>query len=140
MPFRVFLLLVLTAILWGGTPIVEKTALKATAPLPGLLVRNVFVALLLILAVTFMGKWQEVINISNRNKVFFCLTGLMAGLLGMYTYFTALKMSPVTKAVPIAAAYPLVAAVLGIIFLGEKITFLRILGTVLIILGVWLVK
>ncbi|MFC2061361.1 EamA family transporter [Elusimicrobiota bacterium] len=52
----------------------------------------------------------------------------------------ALKDAPASKAVPISATYPLIAAVLGVIILKENVTLIRLLGTVLIISGVCLVK
>jgi transporter family protein len=58
----------------------------------------------------------------------------------MLTYFYALQAAPASRAVPIAASYPLVAALLGIAFLGESLTLSKLAGTVLIIAGVWLVK
>lgn len=140
MPLQVFLLLIVTAILWGITPVVEKVALKSTDPLTGLVIRSIFVAFVLLIICSVTGKWSQVMNTSARDKIFFCLSGLMAGLLGMLTYYFALKISPASKAVPIAATYPLVAAILGVIFLGENVTLLRIIGTVFIIAGVWLVK
>ncbi|NQT06897.1 MAG: EamA family transporter, partial [Candidatus Omnitrophica bacterium] len=61
-------------------------------------------------------------------------------LLGMWTYFAALKLGATSKIVPIAAAYPLVTAILSIIILKEGVTIMRFIGTALIIAGIWLVK
>jgi len=65
---------------------------------------------------------------------------MMAGLLGMWTYYTALKMEATSKIVPIAACYPLVTAFLSVLILKEGVTFQRIIGTALIVSGIWLVK
>jgi len=45
---------------------------------------------------------------------------MMAGLLGMWTYYTALKMEATSKIVPIAACYPLVTALLSILILQKR--------------------
>ena len=58
----------------------------------------------------------------------------------MWTYFGALKLDETSKIVPIAAIYPLVTAVLSILILKEGVTLFRLIGTLLIIIGVWLVR
>ena len=42
--------------------------------------------------------------------------------------------------VPITATYPLITVLLSWLILQEGITASRVIGTVLIVLGVWLVK
>ncbi len=140
MTLKVLSLLLLTAILWGSTPIIEKYALTGSQPLIGVTVRSLAITFILILFHLFSGRWREVVELPLKSKVLFSLSGIMAGLLGMLTYFYALKASPASKAVPIAATYPLIAALLGIIILGENLTASKLIGTVLIIAGVWMVK
>ncbi|MFH1415616.1 MAG: EamA family transporter [Elusimicrobiota bacterium] len=140
MSIRVFLLLVVTAVLWGSTSIIEKPALRTTDPLLAVTIRSIFITAILAAICTLYGKWTELFKTSASDTLSFCLSGLMAGLLGMFTYYLALRAVPASKAVPIAASYPLVAAVLGAIFLGESLTPVRIIGTLMIIIGVSLVK
>jgi len=64
----------------------------------------------------------------------------MAGILAMWTYYTALKAGATSKIVPISACYPLVTALLSVLILREGITFPRVIGTALIVSGIWLVK
>ena len=70
----------------------------------------------------------------------FGTSGVMAGLLAMWTYYTALKAGATSKIVPISACYPLVTALLSVLILKEGITVPRVMGTALIVLGIWLVK
>lgn len=140
MQVNVILLLVLTAILWGITPIMEKKGLQSTSPLVGLVFRNFTVSFILILAVLFMNKTREVFTTSPRDMILFGLSGIIAGLLAMVTYFSALKLGATSQIVPIAATYPLITAIISILLLGEQLTFIRIIGIVLIIIGIWLVK
>ncbi|MBN2406260.1 MAG: EamA family transporter [Elusimicrobia bacterium] len=140
MTLSVIILLLITALLWGSTPVIEKVALQTTDPLVGLTIRSVFIAAILALVCAVSGKWPAVFSTPLRDKFFFGLSGFMAGLLGMFTYYLALRVSPSSRVVPIAAAYPLFAAVLGAIFLREEVTLVRVLGTVFIVAGVWLVK
>lgn len=140
MQTNVIILLILTALLWGATPIMEKKGLETTSPIVGLAFRNLAIIICVIAAVFIMGKTKELLSTPPKTMLLFALTGVIAGFLAMLTYFGALKLGAASKIVPISATYPLVAALLGILILGEQATVLRILGTVLIIGGAWLVK
>jgi transporter family protein len=140
MQWNVIILLILTAILWGITPILEKKGLETTSPIVGLVFRNLAVIICVIAAVFITGKTKEVMSTPPKTMLLFALTGIIAGFLAMLTYFGALKLGATSRIVPISATYPLVAALLGVLILGEQATLLRIFGTVLIIGGVWLVK
>jgi transporter family protein len=79
-------------------------------------------------------------EVDGKSFLIFGTSGVMAGLLGMWTYYIVLKMEPTSKIVPIAACYPLVTALLSILILNEGVTIQRVMGTALIVAGIWLVK
>jgi transporter family protein len=79
-------------------------------------------------------------EVDGKGFLLFGTSGLMAGLLGMWTYYTALRMEATSKIVPIAASYPLVTALLSILVLREGMTLPRVIGTALIVVGIWFVK
>ena len=136
----VVFLLVITAVLWGATPILEKMGLAKVDPLIGVTVRSTIVTLCLLVVVLFMGKGKELIETEGKDLLIFGASGIMAGLVGMWTYYIALKMEPTSKIVPIAACYPLVTALLSFLILREGVTLSRVVGTTLIVSGIWLVK
>jgi transporter family protein len=136
----VVFLLVVTAVLWGATPIMEKIGLAKVDPLIGVTARSTIVTVLLLAVVLVTGKGKDLIHMDGRNILIFGASGVMAGLLGMWTYYIALKMEPTSKIVPIAACYPLVTALLSYLILQEGITLSRAVGTALIVSGIWLVK
>jgi len=136
----VILLLFITAVLWGSTPIIEKIGLSRTDPLMGLTVRSIAVLVVLFVFLVASGRVKEVVNLDSKTILIFSVSGLMAGLLGMLTYFGALKRGATSQIVPIAATYPLITALLSVLILKEGVTFWRLLGTVFIVLGIWLVK
>ncbi|MBI4712876.1 MAG: EamA family transporter [Planctomycetes bacterium] len=139
MQSNIILLLILTALLWGVTPIIEKRALQGAEPFIGLIFRNMTVTFILVIAVLATGKIKEVLNTSPRTMLLFAFTGVTAGLLAMLTYFAALKLGATSKVVPVTATYPLVTVILGVLILGEQVTLMRVIGTILIIAGIWLV-
>lgn len=133
--------LILTILAWGTTPILEKAALKGTNPLAGLFIRNAVAFFVFLLFFVFTGRLKNIYcNLSFKSTLLFSMSGILAGFLGMYCYYRVLKINPSSKIVPLAATYPLVAVLLGMVFLKEEVTAARIIGTVLIILGVLLVK
>ena len=136
----VVVLLILTAILWGSSPILEKIGLRNTTPLIALTIRSIGVTAALVLTLVCLGKFKEVFNVEGKTVLLFVASGIMAGLLGMWTYFGALKAGATSKIVPIAACYPLITAFLSVLILKEGVTILRLAGTLLIIAGIWLVK
>lgn len=134
------ILLLLTALLWGSSPILEKIGLVKVDPLTAVTIRSLAITVILLIFLMATGKMKEVFTVDAKSVVIFVVSGFMAGLLGMWTYFGALKLGAASKIVPIAATYPLVTAVLSVIILKEGVTLVRLLGTILIIAGVWLVR
>lgn len=137
---EVLLLLILTAFLWGATPVLEKMGLGKTDPLTGVTIRSIAVTLALLIYVAVSGKVKQLLTADAKTIVIFSVTGLMAGGIAMVTYFYALKKGATSQVVPIAATYPLITAMMSVLILGERVTPLRLLGTVLIIAGVWFVQ
>ncbi len=132
--------LFVTAILWGTTPILEKIGLTKVYPLIGNTIRSCIVTAGLLLLTLFLGKGKALLQVDGKSIFLFGASGIMAGLLGMWTYYTALKTGATSKIVPIAACYPLVTALLSVLILKEGVTLSRVIGTVLIVSGIWLVK
>jgi len=126
--------------LWGTTPILEKTGLARVDPLIGVTIRSAIVTAGLLLLTFLLGKGKALMELDGKSIFLFGASGMMAGLLGMWTYYGALKIEATSKIVPIAACYPLVTALLSVLILKEGITLHRVIGTALIVSGVWLVK
>lgn len=136
----VIILLIVTALLWGITPIIEKIGLTKVDPLIGVTIRSAIVTVGLFILTFALGKGKALMEVDGKGFLLFGASGLMAGLLGMWTYYTALRMEATSKIVPIAASYPLVTALLSILILREGVTLPRVIGTALIVVGIWFVK
>lgn len=136
----VYIFLFLTAILWGASPILEKVGLRNTTPLIALTIRSIGISVALLIILACLGKIKTLFIVDGKTVTLFVCSGIIAGLLGMWTYFGALKSGDTSKVVPIAACYPLITAFLSIVILKESVTLVRLIGTLLIIAGIWLVK
>lgn len=135
-----WLFLILTIIFWGITPILEKPGLKNTDPFNALFIRSTTVFLILIIIFVISGRISTVLKTPPKTLLLFSLSGILAGLLGMWTYFKVLQINPSSKIVPLSAIYPLVTAILSVLILKEDFSWQRLIGTVLIVSGIFLVK
>ncbi len=132
---HVLLLWFLTLLFWGSAPLFEKWALRAVDPLLALTLRTGMAALILLGASLFNRNWTALERLTWRDFTALAASGILAGVLGMFTYFSLLKTGQASKVVPLTAAYPLVTALLSFVFLGEKLSALRLVGILLTILG-----
>lgn len=133
-------LLIATVLCWGLAPIIEKIGLTKVSPIVGVTIRSITITVILVVVTILTGDIKDLINTDIKSISLFSLSGILAGLLGMWTYYQILKMEATSKIVPITATYPLVTAFLSILILGETVTLPRIAGTVLIVGGVYLLK
>jgi transporter family protein len=102
----VILLLIVATLLWGSTPVLEKMGLAKVDSLIGVTIRSAIVTTGLFLLTFLLGKGRALIELDGKSILLFGASGMMAGLFGMWTYYSALKMEATSKIVPIAACYP----------------------------------
>ncbi|MDP2654736.1 MAG: EamA family transporter [Candidatus Omnitrophota bacterium] len=136
-----FLWSVLTALVWGCVPPLEKVGLSKIDPLTGLFFRCVGV----LIGIVMLYVWKSRdIRASLANPppgiAFLVLGGFLASVVGQVFFYHALKSGEASKVVPLAAAYPLISFILGVLFLGEEITLLKTGGLFCILAGVVLLK
>jgi transporter family protein len=136
----VILLVVTAALLWGATPILEKIGLTKVDPLVGITIRSTIAAVSLLILTLLLGRGRALIEVGGKAFLLFGVSGLLAGALGMWAYYAALKMEAASKIVPISASYPLVTALLSALILREEVTLPRVVGTAFIVIGIWFVK
>lgn len=100
-------------------------------------VRAIIMALFLLVVVSIEGNLHKIPTIisDKKNFLFIVLSGI-AGATSWLFYFLALKTGKVTQVAPIDKLSVVLAAVIAIIFLGEKISFLNGVGIGLITVGV----
>lgn len=136
----VIFLLVVTALLWGATPILEKIGLTKVDPVVGITIRSAVATVGLLILTLLLGRGRALMEVDGKGFLLFGASGVLAGALGMWAYYAALKMEATSKIVPISASYPLVTALLSVLILREGVTLPRVIGTALIVIGIWFVK
>lgn len=134
---RPFILAIITSLIWGFAPMLEKIGLTGKMdPYLGVVVRTLPIAVISIFGLAFMGRLGELSTVNARNAIFIGAGGLVAGLIGQFVFYTALKNGEASVVVPIAATYPLVAFVVSAVFLGEPVTLQKVFGIALVVGGV----
>lgn len=135
---KTLILWLFTLLCWGISPVLEKIGLKKVDPLVALFVRTFFALIGISFFILFFASYQQFKDLSFKSLFILGLSGITAGFLGMYFYFSLLKMHPASQIVPLTATYPLVASLLAIFLLKEPLTLSKLLGTFLIVLGIYL--
>lgn len=133
------LLALIVAALWGLAPIFEKISLQYMSPIFILSVRFFLVTALLVPFFISTNQAMLLPELNIKNILIILIPGLLA-VLGIFLYFNALSDSSVSKIVPLTAVYPLFTCFYAYIFLKEDFSTEKIIGTVLIVAGVFVLN
>lgn len=134
-----FIFAFLTALCWGAAPILGKMGLAKLPPFLALSLRSFTISIILLAAGLISGNFKN-LQVDARSFIFIAAEGIMASLLGQLAYYYALKNSEASKVVPVSSSFPLITLALAFLFLNESITLKKILGTMLVILGIILIR
>ena len=129
------------ALVWGFAPIIEKIGLAKIPVFMGLFYRCLGVALgAVILALWKWDALKQAVVAPPQGWGFLLLGGFLASVVGQICFYHALKDGEASVVVPLGASYPLVSFLLGLMFLGEKVTFAKAGGLFFVLLGVILLR
>ena len=95
-----------------------------------------FIRTLIIIAVILFirDEWRKPESIPASTWLFLMISGIATGL-SWLCYYRALQLGPVTKVAPIDKLSIVFAILLGVLFLGEHLTWQLAVGGSLIVLG-----
>ena len=142
MQSKVFLFALATSFFWGVAPIFSKIGLKGTVdPTVALTLRSFVISFILLFWVITTGNLNEIYSlVTSKAGLFIAAEGICASLLGHLAYYYAVKYGDVSKVVPVTASFPLIAFILAILFLSEKLTPTKVIGAILIVAGIIVIK
>lgn len=135
-----FFLALFGAICWGIAPLFGKLGLRDLTPMDGLFARTLITITLV--ASSFWGSGgnvKNILSISFKSWVFLFLEAFFATFIGDLAYYAALKYGEIGKTALILSAAPLVTVWFGWYFLSEGMSLVKIIGAVLIVVGVVLI-
>lgn len=136
-----FLFALLSSIIWGIAPVLEKIGLSGKLdPYTGVVLRSVPIIIAGVVGLFILGKTEGLMEVDLKSAAFVMAGGLLAGFLGQITYYTALKSGEASIVVPVAATFPLVALIVSVFFLGEAVTWQKAGGISMVVIGVILLR
>jgi transporter family protein len=101
-------------------------------------IRTIVVLLALGAILIATGQYQRLNTVSARTYLFLTLSGLATGA-SWVCYFRALKIGSASLVAPIDKLSVVLVAILGVMFLHEKLLFRNWMGVLLIAVGAVLV-
>jgi transporter family protein len=129
---------VLAAVFAALTAIFAKLGVENVSSDLATFIRVVVVLAALVVMLTATGQWRPPGSISGRTYLFLILSGLATGA-SWLCYFRALKIGEAAKVAPIDKLSVVMVAVIGTLFLGERLSGIGWLGVALIAAGAALV-
>lgn len=126
----------LSAVAAGFTTIFLKKGVETTNTDVALALRTLVVFIFSIIIVTIAGSYKEIFDIDLKTWVFLILSGLSTGIC-WYTYYKALHYGDVKNVSPISKSSLVLTIIFSFIFLKEEITLQKIIGLIIISLGMY---
>lgn len=130
---------VLGMLCWGVAPVFGKLGLGRLDPMTGLSLRTMIAAGVVGGWMILSGQLQRLQPISKETWILIGLESLFATLLGDLAYFAALKWGNTAEVSLIMAASPLITMCIALAFLGEEVTWPKLVGSALIVGGLLLI-
>ena len=91
-----------------------------------------------LIIVSISKRYNDFLNLSRNDLLKLIVAGLIYFILGLYAYFNAIFFIGSTKATTMTLIYAPISMVGGVIFLKEKITYALIIGSLCVMLGLFL--
>ncbi|HNV70761.1 MAG TPA: EamA family transporter [Candidatus Ozemobacteraceae bacterium] len=133
--------LIITVILWGITPVIDKIAAVNADATVAIFVRGITIAVASTAILAASGKTALVTETSSKAILCLVVGGVLAGCLGVFTYMRAMQsVSDAGMVAVLTSTYPLVALALSVALLNEKLSLAKGVGSVLIVIGIFLLN
>jgi len=128
------------AVCWTVSSVLYKEALLKVKPVSANIVRCVCTGLVLVVFLVVVGRFWVLMDLPLYAVVLAGVSGIVGLGLGDTLYMVSLKLIGVARAVPITCTYPLFNLLLAVFLQREVVTLYVVFGTVVIVLGVWLIS
>jgi drug/metabolite transporter, DME family len=126
------------AISWAVAPILYRAALSSTKPISANIVRCSTNAVVMIAILVVTGLLGLLVNLPFWVIALTIISGVIGLGIGDTLYLYGLKVLGVSRAVPLAASYPLFSFLWAIFLLGQPLSLTALVGALVILLGIWL--
>lgn len=130
-----FLYAVVSAVFAALTSILAKIGIAGVNSNLATAIRTVVITLFAWGIVLAQGTFREMTTLTKTTWIFLILSGFATGLSWLF-YFRALQLGEASKVVPIDKLSLVLAVIMAVVFLNEKLTIPTAVGSVLITAGV----
>jgi drug/metabolite transporter (DMT)-like permease len=97
-----------------------------------------FAALTVAASLLLLGHIELLMAIPPANAALIVASGMIGQGLGDASFVTSMKSIGASRAMPVSSVQPLIATFLAVVILGERVTWLQIGGTLLVLAAVYL--
>lgn len=129
---------VLTAVCWSVGGFFEKKGLRLgnLSPVMGITIRTA--TAILVLGIVSYPSWHTLSGLGRTPLLYLVLGGgVLAGSLGMLAFYTGLATGELSRVIPVAFGLtPLLGFLLGVVFMKEPATTVKLVGVVFTSIGV----
>ena len=128
---------VISAIALSMFPFISLKQAALLAPFVGVFFHDSISGIWSFLYILVTGKLRNLIDvITSKSIIMALLIGILAGPIAMTGYYGAVNYMGAANAATFAATYPVVGALLSVIFLRERLNYKAWIGLVVSIIGV----
>jgi len=138
---RPYMYALLTAAAWGIGGFFEKRGLLlgGLSPQIGITLRTATAVILL--GAASAPQWKTIASAGTKPLLYILLGGgVLAGTIGMFCFYAAIKGGSLSQVMPIAFTSPLFGVALAMAFGGEPVTVRALIGMALTVGGIALLS
>lgn len=134
------ILALMTSLLWGLTPILDKLSVSKASPSAVMAIRFT-TTFFCVLPLFFIPRLRTEIAALPARTVWTIVTAaVLSAIFGIGLYFMAMRTMEATRVTTVCATYPLITFILGVMFLQEPVNLTKALGTVFAVAGIILLS
>lgn len=128
----------ITSFAWGSSQVFARLGLRGIPTSLANLITLVAAAAATCITM-LLGGPQTLFHLSLPAFAWFAMTGLINFVLGRQFNLLSIERLGAARASLVGSTYPLVAMVIAVLFIGERLTVLIVAGAITIVGGLWVV-
>ena len=128
------------AVIWATSSLMIKAQAEKVDTLAFNAFRVVVGALFFLALLPFFGGWQQLLQLPPLTMVTLAVSIILGFVIGDSIYFWSMTQIGASRAMPISGVYPVFTWMLAVPLLGEQITPQALLGTILVIVALFLLS
>lgn len=129
-----------SVILFSLSFVVAKILLEHISPESLVLLREIVSVIVVVMLFGFTPELKKILKFKTKTKIFLILFSILSGALTPFLFLKGLSMTAATDTILINSMGGIMTGVLATIFLKDKISLEKILGTIFMFAGVIIIS